>query len=61
MEEQAFTHRIRSYNEGQQDERAAIRAWVEEHRELLGDPEEPWIVRDHFDSDDLIAFLDSRK
>lgn len=54
-------HRIKSYNEGKEDEREAIRAWVEENRTLMGDPNEPWIVRDHFTSESLIAFLDSRK
>jgi len=54
-------HRIKSYNEGKEDERAAIRAWIEENRTTMGDPEEPWIIRDHFDSEDLIAYLDSRK
>lgn len=54
-------HRIKSYNEGKEDERAAIRAWIEENRTIMGDPDEPWIIRDHFGSEDLIAYLDSRK
>jgi hypothetical protein len=52
--------RIKSYNEGQQAEREAIKAWVKENRTLMGDPEEPWLIRDHFTFEDLIAFLDSR-
>jgi hypothetical protein len=55
-------NRIKSYNEGREDEREAIRAWVEENRTLMGAAdEEPWIIRDHFTSNDLLAFLDSRK
>lgn len=53
--------RIKSYNEGQQDERDAIRAWVEENRTFIELEAGIGITRDHFTSNDLIAFLDGRK
>ena len=54
-------HRIKSYNEGQQDARQEILDWIEENRTIMGDPEEPWIIRDHFTSEDLIRFIKSTK
>lgn len=53
--------RIKSYYEGQQDARKEILDWIEENRTAMGDPEEPWIIRDHFTSEDLIEFIKSTK
>lgn len=46
---------------GASEERAAIRAWVEENRSFTELEAGIGITRDHFTSNDLIAFLDSRK
>lgn len=53
--------RIKSYNEGQQDEREAIREWVEANRSFTELEAGIGVTRDNFTSNDLLAFLDSRK
>lgn len=53
--------RIKSYSEGQQDERNAIREWVEANRTFVELEAGIGVTRDLFTSNDLIAFLDSRK
>jgi hypothetical protein len=58
MEEQ---HRIKSYDEGKNDERQAILDWIEENRTLIEFDEGNGIYRDHFTSESLVAFLISRK
>ena len=54
-------HRIKSYDEGKQDARQEILNWIEENRTLIGGDEDPWIIRDHFTSENLIAFIKSAK
>lgn len=54
-------HRIKSYDEGKQDARQEILDWIKGNRTIMGDPEEPWIIRDHFTSENLIEFIKSRK
>lgn len=44
--------------EGRELERESIRNWVEDNRTKMGDPDDPWIIRDHFTSEDLLRFLD---
>jgi hypothetical protein len=53
--------RIKSYSEGIQDERARIKAWIEEHRTYIEIEAGIGITRDHFTSNDLVAFIDSKK
>lgn len=53
--------RIKSYNEGQQDARKEILDWIEENRTFIELEAGIGITRDHFTSNDLIAFIDSRK
>jgi hypothetical protein len=53
--------RIKSYEEGKQDARQEILNWIEENRTFIEFDEGSGIYRDHFSSNDLIAFLASRK
>ena len=53
--------RIKSYNEGQQDEREAIRAWVEENRTFIEFDAGDGFYREHASLQELLDFLDSRK
>lgn len=54
-------HRIKSYEEGKQDARKEILDWIRENRTYIEFDEGTGIYRDHFTSNDLIAFIDSRK
>lgn len=53
--------RIKSYNEGQQDARKEILDWIKEHRTFNEFDAGDDVYRDGFTSNDLIAFIDSRK
>lgn len=53
--------RIKSYNEGQQDARKEILDWIKEHRTFNEFDAGDGVYRDGFTSNDLIAFIDSRK
>lgn len=46
---------------GAAEERKAIREWIKENRSYTELEAGIGITRDHFTSNDLIAFLDSRK
>lgn len=54
-------HRIKSYNEGQQDERDAIRAWIEDNRTFVEFDAGDGVWREHASFQELLDFLDSRK
>jgi hypothetical protein len=54
-------HRIKSYHEGKQDAYKEILDWVEENRTFIEFDAGDGIYRDHFSSEDLVAFVDSRK
>jgi hypothetical protein len=53
--------RIKSYNEGQQDARKEILDWIKDNRSFIEFDAGDGIYRDHFTSEDLVKFLDSRK
>jgi hypothetical protein len=54
-------NRIKSYYEGQQDARKEILDWIKENRSFIEFDAGDGIYRDHFTSNDLIAFIDSKK
>jgi len=54
-------HRIKSYDEGKQDARKEILDWIKENRSFIEFDAEDGIYRDHFTSNDLIAYIDSKK
>lgn len=53
--------RIKSYDEGKQDERASLKEWIEAHRTYVEVEAGIGVYRDRFTSNDLIAYIDSRK
>ena len=55
------TPRIKSYSEGRTDLAKDIRDWVEANRTYIEVEAGIGVYRDHFTSNDLIAFIDSRK
>lgn len=58
MEEQP---RIKSYYEGKQEIKQELRKWIDEHRTYIEVEAGIGVYRDHFSSNDLVAFLDSLK
>lgn len=52
--------RIKSYDEGKKDEREAILAWIRDNRSFIEFDAGDGIYRDHFTSENLILFIDSR-
>ena len=54
-------NRIKSYDEGKQDARQEILDWVKENRTFIEIEAGIGITRDHFTSNDLIAFINSRR
>ena len=54
-------HRIKSYDEGKQDARKEILDWIKENRTFYEFDAGDGVYRDGFTSNDLIAFIDSRK
>lgn len=54
-------NRIKSYYEGKQDIKRELREWIDEHRTYIEIEAGIGVYRDHFSSNDLVAFLDSLK
>ena len=54
-------HRIKSYDEGREDARKEILDWIKEHRTFIEFDAGDGFYRDHFTSNDLIAYIDSKK
>lgn len=53
--------RIKSYNEGKADAAKELKDWIEAHRSYTELEAGIGVYRDHFTSNDLIAFIDSGK
>ena len=54
-------HRIKSYDEGKQVARQEILDWIKDNRSFYEFDAGDGVYRDHFTSNDLIAFIDSKK
>lgn len=49
--------RYRYRQEGRQHLAEELIKWIEENRTVMGNPDDPWLIRDHFQSEDLIKHI----